>query len=553
MRTAINIWPILWAGIYSLTWLIPVGTVPWPTFFSDILTACLIGCAGLALLVVSREDIHWHWATVACLFIAVLPFLQWWNGILPYFGQAWISALYLSGLGFCILIGGAWERCSPDTLLVALFSAIMIAAIASVGLQLYVWLGISENSYVESFFMPARIPRVAGALGQPNQLATLLLWAILSTLYFYIKKYIGSFVAVVLVLYFLTGLALTQSRTGVLNAVLITAALGTRWTVFGKNISLWSIVVLLLYLFFSPFLLEFLASTLVLNSETILDRLGQFKEIRIQAWLMLLESGFSRPWFGYGWSDVSVAQLMSADDEMIFGGIFKQSHNLFLDLILWVGVPLGFLISSVTLWMMYKLWKNSVESTSIILILILFVVGFHAMLEFPLHYAYFLAPTGLILGVALSKNQESVVLITRRWVGMSSLVGVCVAIGITAYDYLRIEEDFQSFRLMQRLKGSEHMNQVPISDVVVLDQLQEWSVLLRVVPRTNMPDDELKRLDVFALHFPSEDIAYKLAVAYMLNGYPVEAEIWFKRLCGFSSPISCLAYRNGWQRISNIK
>lgn len=537
-----RIWLAMWAGLYSLTWLLPVGSLPWSTFFSDLLAGCLVLFVGLFLFVRIHECVHWNGITIFCLLLAIVPFIQWWFGLLPYFGQAWISALYIAGLGFCVLIGGAWERCSPDVLLTSLFSAILIAAIVSVGLQLYVWLDIPESPLLESFFMPARIPRVAGALGQPNQLATLLLWAMLSTFYFYIKRNITSGIAVLLIIYLLTGLALTQSRTAVLNGLLVIALMGGRWAILGKFIPFRSMVAILLYLLISPFLLEGLANVLAINPETIIDRLGQLREIRIQAWLMFWSSVISQPWFGYGWSDVSVAQVMNADSQIAFGGIFKQSHNLFLDLILWVGLPLGLLISSMIMWTTYRLWMQSSDVVGIILFLIIFVAGVHSMLEFPLHYAYFLAPTGLVLGVALSRHKKSELLVTRRGGAVSVLLAFGLAMWITAYDYLRIEEDFHYFQLEQRFPGVGSMSQIQISDVIALDQLYELNALLRIVPQTNMSKDELQRLELFGRFYPSSVIAYKLSVAYRLNGYPDEAEFWLGKLCNLSKHDACFSF-----------
>lgn len=539
----------MWAGLYSLTWLLPVGSLPWATFFSDLLAGCLVLFVGLFLFVRFHEYVHWNGITISCLLLAIVPLIQWRCGLFPYFGQAWISALYIAGLGLCVQIGGAWERCSPGVLLTSLFSAILIAAIVSVGLQLYVWFDVPERPLIESFFMPARIPRVAGALGQPNQLATLLLWAMLSTLYFYIKKNITSGIAVFLVIYLLTGLTLTQSRTAVLNVLLVSALMGVRWTIFGKFVRFRSMVAILLYLLISPFLLESLASVLAINPETIIDRLGQLREIRIQAWLMFWDSAISQPWFGYGWSDVSVAQIMNADSQIAFGGIFKQSHNLFLDLILWVGLPLGLLISSMILWIIYRLWMQSSDAISIILFFIIFVAGIHSMLEFPLHYAYFLAPTGLVLGVALSRHQKSELLVTRRGGAVSVLLAFGLAMWITAYDYLRIEEDFHSFHLEQGFPGVGSMSQAQISDVIALDQLRELNALLRIVPQKNMSRDELQRLELFGRYYPSSVIAYKLAVAYRLNGYPHEADFWLRKLCDLSKHDACLSFEREWRDV----
>jgi hypothetical protein len=65
-----------------------------------------------------------------------------------------------------------------------------------------------------------------------------------------------------------------------------------------------------------------------------------------------------------------------------------SGHNILLDIIVWNGLPLGLLIIGyMTCWILWLNHKAKVWSQS--LLLMVGAILIHALLEFPLRYAYF--------------------------------------------------------------------------------------------------------------------------------------------------------------------
>ncbi|PIW09923.1 MAG: polymerase, partial [Comamonadaceae bacterium CG17_big_fil_post_rev_8_21_14_2_50_60_13] len=65
--------------------------------------------------------------------------------------------------------------------------------------------------------------------------------------------------------------------------------------------------------------------------------------------------------------------------------VFSHSHNLFLDLVLWCGIPFGLFVSLYLIrwfWLRLRAVRCAEDA---VLMLFLLVVGNHAMLELPLH------------------------------------------------------------------------------------------------------------------------------------------------------------------------
>lgn len=76
-----------------------------------------------------------------------------------------------------------------------------------------------------------------------------------------------------------------------------------------------------------------------------------------------------------------------------------SSHNLFLDLLVWNGVPVGVLLAlGVAAWCISRGMREQTVDSWFPLALIGSVMV-HAMVEFPLSYAYFLLPVFFCAGI----------------------------------------------------------------------------------------------------------------------------------------------------------
>jgi hypothetical protein len=544
------LWLTLWTAFFSLSWLLPVHFPPWSTFPADVWTAGMGLLGALAVLIRTRSALNWHALPCLVAGLVFLPWVQYFLGLLPYAGQAWMSSAYLLGFLLALLVGARWEQASPDQLAHALFTAIGMAAIASVGLQLYSWLGLSDSGAMGMWSLGVTGGRPYANLGQPNQLATLLLWGLIACLWAYLRRAISGATAVFVVAFLLLGLALTQSRAGFLS---LTVILGAVW--FWRG--LWSSrlvprVALGLYIYFltcSP-LLRWLNAALLLGQDDLYLIVQRQGDLRLSAWRLFVQAIVDRPWLGYGWTDVSSAQMAVADQFSGLGGIFQQSHNLFLDLMLWTGVPIGLLITGILVRWFWRRLRAVRQPEDVALFLLLTVVGIHALVEFPLQYAYFLLPIGLVMGILNVRLGARVVASTPYGILSGLWLSAALVVGVTVRDYAHVDASYTLLRLEQSIIGQGRGTMGGPPDVWVLTQLREWILVTRYKAREGMSQQELAQLAMLTRTNPSLSLAYRLATALALNNRPGEARAWLGRICKFTDEEKCRLAQDTWARES---
>jgi hypothetical protein len=193
--------------------LLPNHYPPWPSFHADAWTATVLALAAAAVIFRTKSATQWHASTVLVLLLVFVPWLQYSADLMTFAGQAWMSTVYLLGLLLALLIGQRWEQAGTEQLAGGLFWAIGVAAVLSVNLQLQTWLGLMGAGIFDLWSMGLAGARPYANFGQPNQLATFLLWGMLACAWGYSSNKIRASVALLLAAFLLLGIALTQSRT----------------------------------------------------------------------------------------------------------------------------------------------------------------------------------------------------------------------------------------------------------------------------------------------------------------------------------------------------
>ena len=263
--------------------------------------------------------------------------------------------------------------------------------------------------------------------GQHNQLATFLVWGLVATAWGLLRRQVHAPVAVLLALFLLFGIAMTQSRTGWLELI---ACLAAAWVWRRIWPSRWvplACTVLFTVFLAYPALLRWLSELLQTGSDVGLLRVQFREDTRLTMWRQFIDAALQQPVFGYGWYQGSLAQLASAIDHPSLQGLYSHSHNLFLDLVLWCGIPGGLLVIAVLLVWFGRQLRAVRTAESALLVLFLVGVGIHAMLELPLHYAYMLLPCGLVMGALNAHHPGRAIASTGRGVagGCACTVANC--------------------------------------------------------------------------------------------------------------------------------
>lgn len=535
----------------AITWLLPNHSQPWLAFHADAWIAAVLVVLAFVIQGSGRGKLAFPiFALVPCALVGVV-WLQFVAGKISFFGDAWIASLYILGFLAAFVIGGYSQENFPGRLGDIFFSAAALAAFVSLGIQLCQWFSLYADDLISSIWiLNVSFTRPSANLGQPNQLATLQILGVLGIGWFCLRGRLSGIAWWLVSLPLLFGIALTQSRTaGVTLLVLTLFVLGYRRIWPCRNL-VWAVVGL-----FAIYLSFFLVID-GLNSSG--SAIGVFQgepsfiadrakhETRLDIWAMFLDAALRMPWFGYGWGNVSVAQLsVVLDHPGLQGSYFRHTHNLFLDFVLFLGIPLGVAAAIAISWAIFS-WARGVRTSLQALLLIsLLPVGVHSMLELPLHYAYFLLPTGLIAGMlAGSVERREYKLVLPKWTGWILLLVCTIMLAVTISDYFRVESAYTALRLEKARIG---VNSNPVEpQVLALTQLRDLIRYARMTPDNEVSAQMLAWMEAVTSANPSLPNGLRLIRAYVLSGKNEEAIDWMQKLCAVVSKDQCALGKMAW-------
>jgi len=542
-----------WLGLWSCTlgagWLLPNHYWPWLSFHTDAWIALVLLMATVAIVFRSQGTFVWNRITLLATFLVFVPWIQYFFGIVPLAGTAWISSAYLLGFLLAMLAGARWESSDPGQFANGLFLAVGIAAILAVGLQLKQWLGLDG---LELWTMGGGVQRPSANLGQPNQLGTLLLWGVLSTGWGVIHKRIGVWVALLMATYLLFGIALTGSRTAGIGVALLVAAFWFWRHLWDSRRLPWVATGLGLFYVFCVIGVGWLQIAPQVDAQSLEPALADFArtnvEIRPTAWAAFIDAVWRSPFFGYGWNQGVLAQVTVSTEHPELHGVFRYSHNLFLDFVLWCGVPLGGVISIALVWWLFKRLRAVQSSEDALLAVFLLVIANHAMLELPLHFAYFLLPVGMVMGVLNTRLAARPLFSLGRGGALGLSVAAAIFLVLIIRDYSRIEESYLTLRFEEQGIQTSSPKEPP--DVLLLTQWRDYIYYARFEPRTGLTKDELDWMGNVTGLFPTARFFQKYAMALALNQRPAEASLWLQRMSKMVPEAQCLILKKMWARQS---
>lgn len=508
----------------AVSWCLPNHHWPWADFYSDAWASIVLGLVAAAVLWRHRGEglLDWHLLPLVVFGCLLAVGIQHAAGLIEASGVAWISALYLLALFIALLSGGAWERSRPGQCAQFLFVAVLIGAMGSLLIQLQQWLGVDVG---DAFwlFLPAPAGRFHANIGQPNQLASLMCLGVLACAWLYEQQRLPGKAAWILAALLAIGLALTESRTSWVVISCATAVilfwrkrLGVKW-VFVSAAFCW-VVIFVLCVFALPHVNILLGRP----PQEVRGLMGG--EIRLDIWVGVLDSLKHQPWFGYGWMQTSLTQFPADPYQVPTYGSLRHAHNLFLDLLVFMGIPIGLAICTVLVfWFVVALLRLRTRDQLWMLLFVL-ALGIHGMLEFPLYYAYFLLPLGLIVGALNVSLGFKVLFRTPHWPLFVMLGAAFLGCFITARDYLPIEKSFFALRFEHQKLAKPDENASP--SPLVLSHLEDLLWLGRVDPVSEHSEADIERAIRVSKLTPSLVGQFKLASMYALANQPHEAEYW---------------------------
>lgn len=537
---------------FTLSWLAYDHYRPWVNFHSELLA--FLGLLGLlvsvllhqrSLAVLPRTSV---WIAVAM----VVPWLQYAAGISFFAGDALLLSLYLSGLLAAVFVGYTFTHADADHpayRLTGLMHALWIAAMVSAAIGLAQWLNV--DSPLGMYVVQSDVgDRAMGNLGQPNQLATLLLMGMSAFAYVFERQVIGRLAFVLGIGLMTVVLILTQSRAGMLSVVVVTAYLMWKKTTVksrlsGKAVAWWAACFLIGTLAL-PYLNE-----LLLLSDVRSIRAAEPINQRLRMWQQVAYAVMQSPWVGYGWNQTPTAQAAGA---IAFPGSipYTYAHNFVMDMLAWNGLPLGLLLTgAIAYWFVTRI-RASARLDAVHAMACLLPLAVHSMLEYPFAYAYFLIAAGLMVGVIeAAQVPAKTIVLNVRWAWGFLALWVPISSYLT-YEYFLIEEDFRVVRFESLRIGKTPETYNP-PQVWMISHMAAMLRSRRLTIEPNMQKADLENLRLVSKRFADNVPHFRYALALALNGDPAGANHQLAIIRGMYGDAYYAACQGELRRLQNEK
>ena len=310
---------------------------------------------------------------------------------------------------------------------------------------------------IEATFAPFVVPlveksicRLYGNIGQANQASTLAWLGIGSALYLNGIGRLSSRWAMPALVILLIGSALSASRMAWLfMGLLVVVIVGLRAWPARDRVSRWLIAVMLA----AGFLTASLCAATILGSvdarcTSSVNRLANAQEagsvIRKELWRQAIEVWQTSPWVGVGAMKFAptVYKIETLD---VHRPLDMYAHNTGLQMLAEFGLLGAGVMAAVVAGWLYMLFaaRRRLEAADALLIAILGTLAAHAMLEFPLHYAYFLLLAALSIGMLVRTDAlPSTPAVRLRLPVMALCLSLLAAAVLLFQDYRRLDRLF---------------------------------------------------------------------------------------------------------------
>jgi len=304
--------------------------------------------------------------------------------------------------------------------------------------------------------------RASGNLRQPNHLSSLLLWSLVSAVWLVQSapaapdrspqgwRWPLAWLGVALLIF---GLVLSASRTGMVG-VLVLAVWGALDGRLSRHARALLLAMPLLYAAGWLGLSTWAEATgHVFGGAERLRTEADISSSRFGIWSNTLALIAQHPWAGVGWGEFNLAWSLTPFPHRPVA-FFDHSHNLPLQLVVELGIPLGLGVLGLLLWSLWRGWcatrtaatgdhdRATVLRSAWVMVLL---VGLHSLLEYPLWYAYFLLPAAFAWGLCLAGEPRAAAPVRRSGAAVLLWASSLLALGGVAavIDYLPLVSIFE--------------------------------------------------------------------------------------------------------------
>lgn len=495
-----------------LSFILPNRYYPWLSAYHEFLMYLLFLIV-FTILIIKKEKILVDKKIIGVFIISCIPLIQYFLGKIYFFGDALIAFIYVFSFACTIVFSFNLTQENNKKQILKFMSFILVfSALISSYIMLKQWL-LLTNGGIWIIDLPHNRPFANFA--QPNNCATFLILSLLSLLYLFEEKKLGYVSSITLAFLFLFCLALTQSRSA--WVFFICFLIWWYWKVnhfhtrLNKNSILCFLGIFSVFVYILPKISTYLG---IIGASDFIERVTS-GNLRIPMWNQLILALKQEPIWGYGWNQVSVAQITVFSDYPTTEWT-EHSHNILLDLLIWNGIPLGFLIIIFFVYWLFVLSKFAHNTENFIALAMVGAVLSHGLLEFPLEYATFLLPIGFLIGyVYVDSGNKKLISISRK-VMIPFYCGSMILYGVIFYEYFIIENETRLVRAEILNIGNSQVNQ-PAPNIFLMTQLRERIRYLRTPVEENISEEELLWMKKVTYRYATPNNLYKYAQVLLLN------------------------------------
>ena len=502
----------------ALSVLIPFHIHPLRSFWNDFVA--FYALFGALLLLLFSGVKTWKWTGLSLLPIALTGLLTiqcvfidgifGWDLVLP--------ALYFLALPFAFGFGATISSSDQEFSFFAriISYAFVISAFCSVGIQITQIAGIRFSPWMMAMPVSGWNIRPYANLGQPNQLALWIAFGLSGTWYLFQSKKFSGASAILIAMFLVFGIALTQSRIGWIILPVMFFLFFVFSNLDRKAARLSAIFILMFYFFCVfglPVLLSYFSQE---NASGVVARIGGRSE-RLGLYLHALAMLREHPFLGVGWGQFGEHQVMIAS-QFPATTYSEHAHNIVFQFVAELGlVPTCMILGILGYWS-FKVFIEAKKSDGLMFVFAcLMAVGVHSMVEFPLWYAYVLIPVTVLMGAAHSNIWQCSEFKISRVSGIAVSLVVIICSVFLVNDHSNVVAGFNQLRNVgsERLKTPSIVEQPTLT---VLPYFYRYFEMMRIEPMESMTPSDIRFLEHWSLRFGFVHIINKLAEVHALNG-----------------------------------
>ena len=528
----------LGAALLAAAFLLPVADAPWFSFWREwaaAIAALLVVLAAITRLRAARLPLRIAPAStvVVALGLALVCWLQFAVGLVPYHSDALLPSLYLAGFALCISVAGSMPAEEREKLADRLAAALLVAALVSVPLAVLQWIGWLRLD----LGMRVAGGRPIAHMEQANLLCSLLIQGLFGAWRLAARGRIPAKLAMLMGALILATMVLTQSRVAWLVALAVLGVACWRRDVLALHKHRVALGVGLAALALGTVLLPLLDQQLGLLGAALSERVSEGR--RPAAWALYIDAVTRQRWMGWGVLQNGVAQFEVAPSHPSLGYVFSSAHNVALDLMVWFGIPLGALAAAVLLRAVVRSLTRARDGAALASALAAAALTLHGMVELPLHYAYFLLPLGFWLGVTGSEDSSGPALHVSsqgRALLPTLSIGTATLLSLLGSEYIRSTDVRPVFALDKATMQPVLEAEVGPPDVMLLDQLRAFHAFAALPLAAGVGASELDAARIAMRRSPTSAAIKRYALLAALNGHEADAVDALRRVSKVESP-----------------